>query len=744
MASTFSPNLRLELIGTGEQQGTWGSTTNTNLGTLLEEAIGGYVSVTVLNSGDTTLTTVNGGADESRNMVVELTGTISANRTVICPAIEKLYVVKNSTTGGFSVTFKVSGQTGATIPNGQIYFLYVNGVDANIIVGNAASTNATNTFTENQIISVTDNTNAALRITQLGTGNALLVEDSSNPDATPLVVSNSGQLVTGHTSALSFDGTTPQVQFHGPGSGTLAGVSDSAWLASTAGPFFTFTKSRSATIGSNSIVSDGDSLGEVRFYGDDGTGFDQAARIQAFVDGTPGANDMPGRLAFLTTADGASSSTERMRINNLGNVNIGTAANPESILQITGATTPTGLMVGSISGTTLTVSSVTSGVVAVGDRVFVNGTSPDYNTYITAFGTGTGGIGTYTINNGATVAGGTTINFFPSRFNVINFVETDVTSVAGQPFGGIEWYSSDSSTPGAGVKAYVSAVSEGTSAQSSLRFGTATTTSGTQAVERMRIDSLGNVGIGSTGTSNKKLLVQNDRAVNGFNSVFTTFNGTTFENDVVLAFTGTTTNFGNFQNFPMSFLTNNSPRLSITGAGNVGVGTTSPSFLFDVNGQTAATQLVLTGSGTKYITAAASGSGIILQTNGSTEAVIVSSAGNVGVGVSPTTRFDLNGSYASNIVAVAALDINCSAGNFFTKTINANSTFTFSSVPSSRAYSFTLELTQTSGTVTWPASVTWPGGTTPSLTTNRTHLFMFVTDDGGTRWRGSALTNYTT
>lgn len=103
----------------------------------------------------------------------------------------------------------------------------------------------------------------------------------------------------------------------------------------------------------------------------------------------------------------------------------------------------------------------------------------------------------------------------------------------------------------------------------------------------------------------------------------------------------------------------------------------------------------------------------------------------------------VNGSYRANIVAVAALDIDCSAGNYFTKTINGNSTFTVSSVPVSRAYSFILELTHTSGTVTWFSGVEWPGGTAPTLTTGKTHLFVFVTDDGGTRWRGSSLINYT-
>lgn len=102
----------------------------------------------------------------------------------------------------------------------------------------------------------------------------------------------------------------------------------------------------------------------------------------------------------------------------------------------------------------------------------------------------------------------------------------------------------------------------------------------------------------------------------------------------------------------------------------------------------------------------------------------------------------IDGSYVGNVTAVAALDIDCSAGNYFTKTIAANSTFTFSSVPSTGSYAFTLEVTHTSGTITWPASVKWSADTAPTLSTGTTHLFVFVTDDGGTRWRGAALVDY--
>jgi hypothetical protein len=504
MASTYSPNLRLELIGTGEQQGTWGTTTNTNLGTLLEEAIGGYVSVTVSNSGDTTLSTNNGSADQSRNAVINLTGTITAARNVICPAIEKLYVVKNATTGGFSVTFKVSGQTGVTIPNGETYFLYVDGIDANKIVGNVASTNATNTFTENQIISVTDNTDAALRITQLGTGNALLVEDSTNPDATPTVIAADGTVIVGHTTALSTDsfvGTqqTPKAQIHGANAQNSS-LSVNCWAAANTPPSINFGKSRGA-IGTNTIVQNNDVLGDITFNGDDGTELVVGASIVGWVDGTPGLGDMPSRIVFSTTADGSSTTTERMRINSKGNVNIGDAADPGYVLQITGNTNVTGIMVGSISGTTLTITSVSSGSISVGDRVFLGTSGLDYNTYITALGTGTGGVGTYTINNTTTLAS-TTIYSSPSKNSTISFVNTDTTLLTNQPIGGIEWYGSDVSTPGAGVKAYIATVAESATPDTAMLFGTSDNTASTQAVERMRITSGGNVGIGTSAPGN--------------------------------------------------------------------------------------------------------------------------------------------------------------------------------------------------------------------------------------------------
>lgn len=101
-----------------------------------------------------------------------------------------------------------------------------------------------------------------------------------------------------------------------------------------------------------------------------------------------------------------------------------------------------------------------------------------------------------------------------------------------------------------------------------------------------------------------------------------------------------------------------------------------------------------------------------------------------------------NGASSSNVVPVTNSDIDCSLGNYFTKTISGNITFTFSNVPSSRSFSIVLAVTHTSGSITWPATVTWPNGTAPTLTTGKAHLFVFVTSDGGTTWRANSSVNY--
>ena len=103
----------------------------------------------------------------------------------------------------------------------------------------------------------------------------------------------------------------------------------------------------------------------------------------------------------------------------------------------------------------------------------------------------------------------------------------------------------------------------------------------------------------------------------------------------------------------------------------------------------------------------------------------------------------VTGPYSANITAMGANDVDCSAGNYFTKTITGATTFTFSNVPSGVVYSFTMEVTLNgSNAITWPAAVKWNADTAPTLTDGKPQLFMFITDDGGTRRRGSSLVDY--
>ena len=116
MASTYS-DLKIELIGTGEQSGTWGTTTNTNLGTAIEEAITGSANV-IFSSGDVTLTASNSNATQSfRNLRLNLTGTSGGARNLIVPSIEKFYIINNGLAD--TVTVKNSTGTGVAVPTGK-------------------------------------------------------------------------------------------------------------------------------------------------------------------------------------------------------------------------------------------------------------------------------------------------------------------------------------------------------------------------------------------------------------------------------------------------------------------------------------------------------------------------------------------------------------------------------------------------------------------------------------------------
>ena len=173
---------------------------------------------------------------------------------------------------------------------------------------------------------------------------------------------------SGNTSSVSVGNGTGSIQVADSSSTALTAM---RYVSSSAGPFIMMGKTRSATVGTvGSVVSDGDDLGTIRFLGDDGTDINStAATIRAEVDGTAGSNDMPGRLLFETTADGAASTTERMRINSDGQL-------------LVGATTAASTNISSVFAANNSATSVTSGN---GAAIAIQNTNTTDNTYSTIY-----------------------------------------------------------------------------------------------------------------------------------------------------------------------------------------------------------------------------------------------------------------------------------------------------------------------------------------------------------------------
>lgn len=150
MASTYSNSLKITLIGDGDQSGIWGQTTNANLGTLVEQAITGVVSI-VMSDVNYTLTNFNGVSDEARNAVLVVEGTNTAIRDVIPPVVKKLYTVINNTVGGYAIRVIGATGTGVTIPSGYTTLVYCDGINFYQALSSGASAIETSNFTVQQI-----------------------------------------------------------------------------------------------------------------------------------------------------------------------------------------------------------------------------------------------------------------------------------------------------------------------------------------------------------------------------------------------------------------------------------------------------------------------------------------------------------------------------------------------------------------------------------------------------------------
>jgi len=233
MASSYSTDLKLEIQVTGENAGTWGDITNTNL-VILQQAIAGFESIAVNATTGHTFTFTNGAISDGKNAVVNLTGTLSGNVNVVVPdsgsgtAPEKVYLVNNQIVHGVStVTFKTTSGTGVQLAQGNRYVLYSDATNINLIameqIFRAVSANTT-----------------------VQPGAALLVDTSGGPRTITLPASPSaGDFVSFIDAKYTFD--TNALTVGRNGSNIANSASD--LVVNTEGAGFTLVYSGDATVG---------------------------------------------------------------------------------------------------------------------------------------------------------------------------------------------------------------------------------------------------------------------------------------------------------------------------------------------------------------------------------------------------------------------------------------------------------------------------------------------------------------
>lgn len=368
MATTYNNNLRIAEIGTGDQAGVWGNTTNYNLATLLTEAITGVISVTV--TGNQALSALDGVTDQARQAALILGGTPGSAFTLYVPPVDKIYIIRNNT--GQTATISVStlangttptGGTTTTIPTGFTAFLYSDGnniadgvsrINSNLSVGGNGEFNGTG--------SLKVPTGTTVQRAGLGIRYNTTFGQYEGYDVNTNQWSSIGGGATGSAGNQIFFENSPLV--------TASYTLTSGKNATTAGPMQVISIQCIAKI-------------------DNGSGL---AGTTLTVNAT---SSFTGSVSGTTLT--ASSVTGTIGLNQFIN---GTNVLPytQIVSQLTGTTGGAGTYKLNISQTvgSTAITTIASGVLYVG--AVVTGTGISAGTTITAFGTGTGGSGTYTVN----------------------------------------------------------------------------------------------------------------------------------------------------------------------------------------------------------------------------------------------------------------------------------------------------------------------------------------------------------
>ena len=310
MASTYS-DLKIELIGTGDQAGSWGNTTNTNLGTALQEAITGSADV-AFSSADVTLTLTNSnGAQVGRNLRLNLTGTSSGALNLILGAemqVEKLYLINNTLAD--AVTVKNTTGTGIAVPAGKTMFVFNNGT--NVV---DAITYLTSLETASLVATTADINGGSIDGATLGTNSAITEADIDNINLNGNTISTTD---TNGSLTLTPDGTGEVVTtkfMSGVFSDKLSALGNlgaTATLTNSNGTVFTATLDQSCTLtvsGSNQVASRSSSFTLILTRGAGGP-FTLTLAGGTFLaaDGalSPTTTDSTTDIWFFFTVDGGS------------------------------------------------------------------------------------------------------------------------------------------------------------------------------------------------------------------------------------------------------------------------------------------------------------------------------------------------------------------------------------------------------------------------------------------------------
>jgi hypothetical protein len=388
MANTYSSSLRLIIQQDGTNQGTWGGYTNTNIASLIEQAITGVGAITVSGSSNYTLTVTNGASDEARNAVLNITGTLTAAINVICPTAAKTYIVKNGTTGGFAITLKTSAGTGISVPNGATAYLYCDGTNVVSAITYLASAdfgniNYTGTLAGPNI-TYTGTLTGGTGVVNIGSGQ--IYKDASgnvgigtSSPSSALDVRSASGLIGQFSETTS--GSQRRIRFSN--SGAVNTIESTASIGSTSlaiavdgSERMRINASGNVGIGTSSPTTELDVNGKINFNGGLSTSSDNY--LFSYAGGTYGQVRSGIYLDGTNTVlKFYNAQTERMRIDSSGNVLVGTTTQAEGAkLTVNGSikgTITSATAVATTSGTAIDFTGIPSWVKRI--TVMFNGVS---------------------------------------------------------------------------------------------------------------------------------------------------------------------------------------------------------------------------------------------------------------------------------------------------------------------------------------------------------------------------------